>query len=149
MEDRRLGMDGGLRMESQETLGLLLSDDMIFSSRVTGTARALGLKIVVAKSPEDLITQAREHSPVCVILDLSQTGEKINELIGNLREDKTSKPRLVAYGSHVDAATLRAAREAGCDLVFPRSRFVEELPRQLAEWLLPSGSSPADQARLE
>ena len=44
-------------------------------------------------------------------------------------------PRMVAYGSHVDAAVLRAAREAGCDPVLPRSKFVEELPRALPEWM--------------
>jgi hypothetical protein len=44
-------------------------------------------------------------------------------------------PRVIAYGSHVEAATLHAAREAGCDLVLPRSRFVEELPVSLGAWL--------------
>ena len=38
------------------------------------------------------------------------------------------------------AAGLRAAREAGCDLVLPRSKFVEELPRALPGWL---GGPPA------
>jgi hypothetical protein len=44
------------------------------------------------------------------------------------------RPRVVAYGSHVDAAGLRAARAAGCDIVLPRSQFVEELPGKLKEW---------------
>jgi hypothetical protein len=44
---------------------------------------------------------------------------------------------VVAYGSHVDTATLRAAREAGCDVVLPRSKFVEELPTALPTWLAP------------
>jgi hypothetical protein len=46
-------------------------------------------------------------------------------------------PRVVAYGSHVDAQGLAAARAAGCDLVLPRSKFVEELPTALALWLRP------------
>src|SRR4029078_13543688 len=33
-----------------EPLGLLLSDDMIFTSRVTGTAQSLGLKVKPARS---------------------------------------------------------------------------------------------------
>ena len=44
---------------------------------------------------------------------------------------------MVGYGSHVEAATLRAARAAGCDPVWPRSKFVEELPRALPGWLAP------------
>src|SRR5262245_6671582 len=114
-------------MEIKEPLGLLLTDDMIFSSRITGTAHAMGLSMIVVKSEQDLVSQARERNPTCVILDLSQA-MKIDELIRNLKEGNSLKPRLVAYGSHVDAATLRAAREAGCDLVLPRSQFVEELP---------------------
>jgi hypothetical protein len=43
-------------------------------------------------------------------------------------------PRIVAYGSHVDTAGLRKAREAGCDLVWPRSKFVAELPGALQAW---------------
>jgi len=121
-------------MEIKEPLGLLLTDDMIFSSRITGTAHAMGLSMIVVKSEQDLVSQARERNPTCVILDLSQA-MKIDELIRNLKEGNSLKPRLVAYGSHVDAATLRAAREAGCDLVMPRSQFAEELPSQLANWI--------------
>jgi len=44
-------------------------------------------------------------------------------------------PRVVAYGSHVDAAGLKAARDAGCDVVLPRSAFVEQLPVKLREWM--------------
>jgi hypothetical protein len=59
----------------------------------------------------------------------------MDELVRSLKADTSSRPRLVAYGSHVDAGTLRVAREAGCDLVLPRSQFVEELPGQLANWM--------------
>ena len=34
----------------------------------------------------------------------------------------------VAFGSHVDADALDAARDAGCDPVLPRSKFTAELP---------------------
>lgn len=34
--------------------------------------------------------------------------------------------RIVAYGSHVDEATLEAARVAGADTVLPRSRFFRD-----------------------
>ena len=46
-------------------------------------------------------------------------------------------PRVVAYGSHVDTASLQAARTAGCDPVLPRSKFVKELELGLKEWLTP------------
>jgi hypothetical protein len=42
---------------------------------------------------------------------------------------------LAAYGSHVDVATLHAARDAGCDPGLPRSAMAQELPNLLREWL--------------
>jgi len=57
------------------------------------------------------------------------------ELLRGLRENGTASPRLVGYGSHVDAARLKAAREAGCDLVLPRSAFFERLPQEIGAWL--------------
>ena len=113
---------------------LLLSDDLIFTSRVTGTARDLGLQVTPARSPDALLALARRQPPACVIVDLSNPGLVIGELIAGLC-GLPLRPRVVAYGSHVDTATLRAAREAGCDVVLPRSKFVEELPAALPNWL--------------
>jgi CheY-like chemotaxis protein len=113
--------------------GLLLSDDLMFTSRITETARQLGLRVTVARSQAEIETLAREQSPVCVLIDLANPGLAIAELVQRLHTG-SGRPFLVAYGSHVDAATLHAAREAGCDVVLPRSKFVEELPRSLAQW---------------
>jgi DNA-binding NarL/FixJ family response regulator len=125
-------------MASSEAYGLLLSDDMIFSSRITGTAQALRLKVDAVKSAKALSAQAKERMPTCVILDLSHPELLVEELIHELREICDPMPRVVAYGSHVDTATLRAAREAGCDMVLPRSAFVEQLPRSITQWLASS-----------
>jgi hypothetical protein len=38
---------------------------------------------------------------------------------------------VVAFGSHVDRATLDAARAAGCAEVVPRSRFFSSIPELL------------------
>jgi CheY-like chemotaxis protein len=120
---------------SDAASGLLLSDDLIFTSRITGTARGLGLEIKSVGNVEALIGLARQQTPRCVILDLGHPGLAIGDLMGQVREVCDVMPRVVAYGSHVDAAGLRAAREAGCDPVLPRSKFVEELPHALTGWL--------------
>lgn len=117
------------------TVGLLLSDDLIFTSRITGTARDLGLSIRAARSANALTELARQQTPCCVILDLANPGLSVPDLLAELREACTTMPLVVAYGSHVDAAGLHAAREAGCDVVWPRSKFVEELPTALPGWL--------------
>jgi len=121
--------------EKKPLLGLLLSDDLIFTSRITGTARALGLTVKTGRSVGELETLARQQTPTGVLVDLGNPGLDVPDLIARLRAACLVMPRVVAYGSHVDAAGLRAARAAGCDIVLPRSAFVEQLPKSLPEWL--------------
>jgi DNA-binding NarL/FixJ family response regulator len=116
-------------------IALLLSDDMMFTSRITGTAHDLGLSIKTARAVDPLKTLVQSERPGCVIVDLANPGLVIGDLIGWLLETCSPAPKVVAYGSHVDAETLRRAREAGCDVVLPRSKFVTELPNKLREWL--------------
>lgn len=51
-----------------------------------------------------------------VVLDLARPG--VLEALPGLHGRRT-----IGFGSHVDAALLAAAREAGCVEVLPRSRF--------------------------
>ena len=114
--------------------GLLLSDDMIFTSRITGTARDLGLAMKPARSIEALNALIHQQLPCCIIVDLAHPGLSIGSFMETLRTC-TPMPRVIAYGSHVDTETLRTAREAGCYAVLPRSKFVEELPASLPDWM--------------
>src|SRR6516162_22641 len=109
---------------------ILLSDDLMFTSRITGTARDLGLTVSPARSMATLLDLARRQPPGCVIIDLANSGLDLSVLFAGLAE-LPNRPRVVAYGSHVDAASLQAARSAGCNVVLPRSRFIEELPTAL------------------
>jgi CheY-like chemotaxis protein len=117
-----------------EPIGLLLSDDLMFSSRITGVARALGLNVKAARTVDALLEMARQHPPRCVIVDLANPGLVPADFLRDLRSGGGPLTRVVAYGSHVDAESLRAARAAGCDPVLPRSKFVEELPTALPDW---------------
>jgi CheY-like chemotaxis protein len=121
--------------EPKAAAGLLLSDDLIFTSRVVGTARDLGRTIRAARSAAELEAFAVQEPPACVIVDLANPGLVIGDLVCRLRGACPRMPRVVAYGPHVEAAALRAAREAGCDPVLPRSQFVEQLPHALPAWL--------------
>src|SRR5437870_213159 len=92
--------------------GLLLTDDLIFSTKVTGTAAGLGLRLRVAGSATVALDCMAEDSPRCVILDLA---------LGNLTADgirsivaAAGERSVIAFGSHVDTERLEAARAAGC-----------------------------------
>lgn len=114
--------------------GLLLSDDLIFTSRIAGTARALGFEVRQVRTLDPLPELAARLGARCVIVDLAFPGLDLPDLIRRLGEPG-KRPRVVAYGSHVDAESLRAARAAGCSPALPRSKFVEDLAAELPGWL--------------
>ena len=124
--------------------GLLICDDLIFTSKVTATARAKGLHVLPVRSGEAALTAAANAPPACVIVDLHNAGLDIEVLLVGLRAACRTMPRVVGFGSHVDVETLRAARDAGCDLVMPRSQFVKKLESDLPAWFgEPSREQPA------
>ena len=119
--------------------GLVLSDDLIFVSRIAASARSAGLAVRQARTPAELTALAAKDPPAGAILDLQNPGLDLIALLGELRALCPVMPRITAYGSHVEVELLRSAREAGCDLVLPRSKFVKDLDSQIATWL----SSPS------
>lgn len=114
------------------TIGYLLDNDLLFGSRITGTAKALGLQLIPCRTAADLLARAKEQPAACVILDLHQAGPAIRDIATQLKA--AGSTRIVAYGSHVAADDLKEARDAGCDVVLPRSQFVADLAGNLPIW---------------
>lgn len=119
--------------------GLVLCDDLIFFSRIAGAARASGHTVRQARTPAELIELARGQQPGGVILDLHHPGLDLPALLVDLRTVCPAMPRVIGYGSHVEAEVLRSARKTGCDRVLPRSQFAEELEHAIEQWLTPVG----------
>jgi CheY-like chemotaxis protein len=115
--------------------GLLLSRDLFFTSKVTGTARALGQQVLVAGNAALASAMFAQWNPRVVFVDLAA-----GDLVGTpalvaFRTQAGPGTPFVAFGSHVDTASLDAARAAGCDLVLPRSKFTAELPELIRRYL--------------
>lgn len=110
---------------------LLVSRDLFFTSKVTGTAELLGIEMRVAGEPRTAAELARDGQVRCVFIDLADTGLDVASFFAELGGEH---PPVVAFGSHVATARLQAARDAGCDEVMPRSRFSTSLPELLRKY---------------
>jgi hypothetical protein len=120
---------------SPQPIGYLLCDDLMWTSKVMGAARAQDCRIYAGRDVDQLLQIMKVHGPGAIILDLGNPaiGRDPSAVAARLRA--AGGKRLVAYGSHVDAPLLQAARSAGCDPVWPNSKMAEEMGTKVKEWL--------------
>ena len=109
-------------------VGLLLSRDLIFTSKVTGTAAALGYRVVVIGDAAKARAMLEQGKIQVVFVDLAAGDLVGSPTLLQYQEVAPAGTPFVAFGSHVDTEALANARAAGCDPVMPRSRFTVELP---------------------
>lgn len=113
-------------------VGLLISLDLFFTSKVTGTAQALGLRV---ESVDDIVTatsRLQAGDIGCVLLDLAAPRVAVADLLAAIPE--SARVPIIAFGSHVNVELLESARSAGAE-VMPRSQFSATLPNVLTEHL--------------
>ena len=103
---------------------IFLSSDLMFSSRVGGTAKQLNLEIVLVPNGPSLPDKLNADCSL-VLVDMSLDGLNLPAVV---RAAKTAAPsaKVVAFGPHVDRAALADAAEAGCDLVLTRNQFNQQ-----------------------
>src|SRR5277367_2228661 len=82
--------------------GILLSRDLIFTSKVTGTARMLGRRVLVAGDVPLASAMIAEWQPRVVFVDLA-AGDLV-QAAALMAFQKLAAPAtpFVAFGSHVD-----------------------------------------------
>ena len=107
-------------------------DDLMFSSRISTAAKAVGRTVRFTRSPQAVLDAAREALPSLIILDLNSARTRPLDIVASLKADpELAAIPTVGFVSHVDAAAIAAARAAGVDRVLARSAFVQELPELL------------------
>jgi DNA-binding NarL/FixJ family response regulator len=106
--------------------------DLIFGTKITGTAKALGKPFGVARNLDRLraLLDEAPESPL-VIVDLNSNGVDTVEAV-RVAKGHAKNARVVAFLSHVQVELAQQAKEAGADRVMARSGFVEALPGMLA-----------------
>lgn len=109
---------------------LILSDDLLDSSRIAGHAKAAGQEVVTCRDSATLL-KVLDRGPALALLDLHNPSLTVETVVPTLR---AAGVRVIGFGSHVDTSRLKAARAAGCDEVLPRSAFFGDLEVRLAAW---------------
>lgn len=106
--------------------------DMLFASKIRGTAEQLNVTVSFARTEDGLFDNAKKELPSLIILDLHETRLDPFALAARLKADEQLRAvPLVAFFSHVETELQRKALEAGVEHVLPRSVFT----RRLAEIL--------------
>lgn len=139
-------------MTSSRPLIVGLVDDLMFGVRIEKTAAALGYEYRAigravelgdpSNDPADrvpgerlfgqagaLVDKLTRWQPALLIIDLGNASIPWREWLPMLKSAAaTRRLPVLGYGAHVDAATLRQARQLGADEVVPRSKMAAELP---------------------
>jgi len=112
---------------------LVVVDDLMFRSKISTTAKAVGATIAAATTVEAAVARARELTPSLVILDLDGVRTQPFEVLRRFSEepDLASIPTL-GFVAHVHADVIRQARALGIGEVLARSAFVATLPEILS-----------------
>lgn len=102
---------------------LFLTKDLIFPSQISGMIQQKAGELKVVADEEQLLREAAQNSVALVILDLSTPGLNPKHLLPALRKQNSEIGPIVAFGPHVQASRLTAARQAGCDEVLTQGEF--------------------------
>ncbi len=122
-------------MPEHKPLVVALEPDLFFSVRISQVVRAIGGQELILEDGRAL-WDAIERWPELVLIDLSAPGWE--EPVRRAKQlPHTKSIPIVAFGSHIDMESLQAARKAGCDHAWARSRLMTELPALVERTLHP------------
>lgn len=116
-------------------LVVALEPDLFFAARISSVSQHYGAQALIVETGAELWA-AIARWPDLVLVDLAVAGWEEPVRRAKLLPHTKSIP-IVAFGSHVDTETLRAARQAGADHAWARSRFTTDLPDLLQATLHP------------
>ncbi len=128
---------------AQRNAIVCLEADLFFAPRLNDVIRRQGGLPVIVETPDAFVDALARYFPVLALLDLASEGDWAQAITRCKLRPDTSQIPLIAFGSHVDVTTLRAARQAGADHAWPRSKLMGELPEVVDRYLHPPVIYPA------
>jgi CheY-like chemotaxis protein len=114
---------------------VLLSNDLMFSSSISGVVEHMGAALQIVASTNELLTRANAHKFALAIIDLTASPMDLADLVVRLRQSAQPPLAIIAYGPHVHTEKLAAARAAGCDEVLTRGQMHSQMPEIIGRHL--------------
>jgi DNA-binding NarL/FixJ family response regulator len=106
---------------------LLICSDLFFSTQLRSAAQSAGAQADVELSAARIGERTATAAYSLIVIDLEMTSLDLAAALAALPAE--NRPHVLAFGPHVQAQRLKAARDAGCDTVVPRSVAAETLAK--------------------
>lgn len=106
---------------------LAIDDELLFSTRVESTLRAIGFQPLFVSRAEQ-IGEALNAFPVLALVNVGSATSHWQELLPLVKARRADRPPVVVgYGPHVDLELRQRALSAGCSAVVGRSAVAKDL----------------------
>ncbi|QGJ68979.1 Hypothetical protein PBC10988_6440 [Planctomycetales bacterium 10988] len=112
---------------------LVITADMMFGSQIRVTTKQLDVPVQLIATQKRLPSPEEVDSQV-ILIDLEFPYPELLDWIAEVRRLNHSLEKMLAFGPHVHTEKLAAAKEAGCDEVWPRGKMVTSLRGLLESW---------------
>jgi hypothetical protein len=100
--------------------------------RIEAGVQRMGGFLDVVEEPAGFFREIEGSPPQLALIDLSCSWIDVGEAVAACMPAGVP---LMAFGPHIDTERLRAARQAGVDFVYPRSRLMGDVTGTLREAL--------------
>ena len=117
---------------SEQTLALLLDDNLMSAVRVQRQLQEAGYQVTIARAvpPPGEVAAARRlidsAAPSVILINLGSRGLQGVSLIGSCRE-RYPDARLVGFCGHLEIEIRRAAKAAGIDKILTNEQALSQL----------------------
>jgi len=122
---------------------LCLEPDLFLAPRLADVIRAQGGRPVIVETPAAFVEAMDREFPLLALVDLDAPGDWAGAIARCKLRPHSRQTPIYAFGPHVDAKRLQAARAAGADHAWARSRMMAELPSLVERHLHPPVRYPA------
>jgi DNA-binding response OmpR family regulator len=106
---------------------ILLTRDLAVVSQVDGAAARVGAAVRSVTTESDAVESGVAEKAGLIVVDLGMPSLNVKAIVEKFTSAMATRPRIVAFGSHVHVEKLTAARDAGCDEVISRGQFFSQL----------------------